>query len=158
MIYRELGSTGQKVSAIGIGGWHLGLKHVDEALAIRMVRTAIDEGINFLGPRDGKDPLHRFHRTQRSTHPSIYARSRRTERLRLRYGPDAAQSFRCALPQLCQIGIAGTGETPHRRPRHEEHGEWDPVQIEYGDADQLSSLCIESADFCRDYRNRQHGN
>src|SRR4030095_13650577 len=48
MIYRTLGSTGQKVSAIGVGGWHLGLKHVDEELAIRIVRSAIDRGINFL--------------------------------------------------------------------------------------------------------------
>jgi aryl-alcohol dehydrogenase-like predicted oxidoreductase len=48
MIYRDLGSTGQKVSAIGVGGWHLGLPHVDENLAIRIVRTAIDGGINFL--------------------------------------------------------------------------------------------------------------
>ena len=48
MIYRELGSTGERVSAIGIGGWHLGVKSVDEALAIRIVRTAIDRGINFL--------------------------------------------------------------------------------------------------------------
>ncbi len=48
MIYRTLGSTGEKVSVIGVGGWHLGLKHVDEKLAIRIVRTAIDEGINFL--------------------------------------------------------------------------------------------------------------
>jgi len=48
MIYRQLGSTGEKVSAIGIGGWHLGLKHVDERLSIRIVRTAIERGINFL--------------------------------------------------------------------------------------------------------------
>jgi aryl-alcohol dehydrogenase-like predicted oxidoreductase len=48
MIYRMLGSTGEKVSAIGVGGWHLGLKHVDEKLAISIVRTAIDRGINFL--------------------------------------------------------------------------------------------------------------
>jgi aryl-alcohol dehydrogenase-like predicted oxidoreductase len=48
MIYRNLGSTGEKVSAIGIGGWHLGMKPVDEQLAIRIVRTAIDDGINFL--------------------------------------------------------------------------------------------------------------
>src|ERR1700674_4034894 len=48
MIYRTLGSTGEKVSAIGVGGWHLGLKQVDEQLAIRIVRTAIDRGINFL--------------------------------------------------------------------------------------------------------------
>jgi aryl-alcohol dehydrogenase-like predicted oxidoreductase len=48
MIYRTLGSTGERVSAIGVGGWHLGLKHVDEQLAIRIVRSAIDRGINFL--------------------------------------------------------------------------------------------------------------
>src|SRR4051812_12368679 len=48
MIYRTLGSTGERVSCIGVGGWHLGLKHVDEALALRIVRTAIDRGINFL--------------------------------------------------------------------------------------------------------------
>src|SRR5438128_10276435 len=48
MIYRSLGSTGEKVSAIGLGGWHLGLKNVDEQLAIRIVRPAIDRGINFL--------------------------------------------------------------------------------------------------------------
>jgi len=48
MIYRTLGSTGEKVSAIGVGGWHLGLSHVDEELAIRIVRSAIEGGINFL--------------------------------------------------------------------------------------------------------------
>jgi aryl-alcohol dehydrogenase-like predicted oxidoreductase len=46
--YRALGSTGEKVSAIGIGGWHLGLAHVAEQLSIRIVRTALDRGINFL--------------------------------------------------------------------------------------------------------------
>src|SRR5205809_7251931 len=48
MIYRTLGSTGERVSAIGVGGWHLGLKTVDEKLAIRIVRESIDRGINFL--------------------------------------------------------------------------------------------------------------
>src|SRR5579871_6294302 len=48
MLYRELGITGERVSAIGLGGWHLGLKHVDESLAIRIVRTAVDRGINFM--------------------------------------------------------------------------------------------------------------
>src|ERR1700716_1532895 len=48
MIYRILGSTGEKVSAIGVGGWHLGLKYVDEQLSIRIVRTGIDRGINFM--------------------------------------------------------------------------------------------------------------
>jgi len=48
MIYRNLGSTGEQVSAIGVGGWHLSLPKVEEELAIRIVRSAIDRGINFL--------------------------------------------------------------------------------------------------------------
>jgi aryl-alcohol dehydrogenase-like predicted oxidoreductase len=48
MIYRILGSTGEQVSAIGVGGWHLSLKHVDEKLSIRIVREAIDRGITFM--------------------------------------------------------------------------------------------------------------
>ena len=46
--YRTLGSTGERVSAIGVGGWHLAHPRVDEALAVRIVRSAIDRGINFL--------------------------------------------------------------------------------------------------------------
>ncbi|MCC7009965.1 MAG: aldo/keto reductase [Acidobacteria bacterium] len=46
--HRILGHTGESVSAIGVGGWHLGLKDVSEALAIRIVRTALDRGVNFL--------------------------------------------------------------------------------------------------------------
>src|ERR671928_828806 len=48
MIYRALGSTGEWVSAIGVGGWHLSLKHVDESLSLRIVREAIDRGVNFM--------------------------------------------------------------------------------------------------------------
>ena len=48
MPYRVLGGTGEKVSAIGIGGWHLALPKVDEKLAFRIVRSAIDRGINFM--------------------------------------------------------------------------------------------------------------
>ena len=46
--YRTLGRTGERVSAIGLGGWHLGLERVDEPLSVRIIRTAIDRGINFL--------------------------------------------------------------------------------------------------------------
>jgi hypothetical protein len=46
--YRTLGRTGERVSAIGLGGWHLGLKHVDEPLSFRIIRHAIDRGVNFL--------------------------------------------------------------------------------------------------------------
>ncbi len=45
--YRRLGRTGELVSAIGIGGYHLG-RQADEQETIRIVRTALDNGINFL--------------------------------------------------------------------------------------------------------------
>jgi aryl-alcohol dehydrogenase-like predicted oxidoreductase len=45
--YRVLGGTGEKVSAIGIGGWHLGLPQVDEQLSHRIVRTAIDNSWDY---------------------------------------------------------------------------------------------------------------
>src|ERR671911_1843699 len=45
---RPLGRTGERVSAIGLGGWHLSLKHVDQPLSIRIVRSAIDRGITFM--------------------------------------------------------------------------------------------------------------
>jgi aryl-alcohol dehydrogenase-like predicted oxidoreductase len=48
MLYRVLSSTGERVSAIGLGGWHLSLPHVDEQLSLRIVRTAIDRGITFM--------------------------------------------------------------------------------------------------------------
>jgi aryl-alcohol dehydrogenase-like predicted oxidoreductase len=48
MPYRSLGSTGEKVSAIGLGGWHLGLNKVSEKLSLQIVRGAVDGGINFL--------------------------------------------------------------------------------------------------------------
>src|ERR1700678_3755453 len=47
MIYRELGRTGERVSAIGIGGYHLG-KQQDPDESIRLTRSAIDHGITFM--------------------------------------------------------------------------------------------------------------
>ena len=47
MIYRTLGATGEKVSAIGMGGFHLSKPKTDEE-AIKLVRTAIDRGITFM--------------------------------------------------------------------------------------------------------------
>ena len=44
---RPFGRTGQRVSCIGLGGWHLGVPESDEA-AVRLVHTAIGSGINFL--------------------------------------------------------------------------------------------------------------
>jgi uncharacterized protein len=45
---RTLGRTGEKVSMVGIGGYHLGRPGVSEEESIRIVRTGLDQGINFL--------------------------------------------------------------------------------------------------------------
>jgi len=45
--YRPLGGTGEKVSLIGLGGYHLARQSTTEE-SIRIIRTGIDEGLNFL--------------------------------------------------------------------------------------------------------------
>jgi len=45
--YRTLGNTGENVSCVGLGGYHLGMQS-DENESIRIIRTGLDEGINFL--------------------------------------------------------------------------------------------------------------
>ncbi|HZQ47909.1 MAG TPA: aldo/keto reductase [Verrucomicrobiae bacterium] len=44
--YRTLGRTGEKVSIVGVGGFHIGKPGEEEA--IKIIRTAIDGGINFM--------------------------------------------------------------------------------------------------------------
>ena len=47
MIYRTLGATGEKVSAIGMGGFHIG-KPETQAESTQLIRTGIDRGITFM--------------------------------------------------------------------------------------------------------------
>jgi aryl-alcohol dehydrogenase-like predicted oxidoreductase len=47
MQYRTLGKTGERVSAIGLGGHHIGRPR-DPNEAIRIIRAAIDRGITFM--------------------------------------------------------------------------------------------------------------
>lgn len=47
MLYRSFGKTGETVSVIGVGGSHIGQVSTEE-LAIRIIRTAIDRGVNFM--------------------------------------------------------------------------------------------------------------
>ncbi len=44
---RELGHTGEKVSMVGLGGYHVGMQS-DEQESIRIIRSALDHGMNFL--------------------------------------------------------------------------------------------------------------
>ena len=45
--YRKLGRTGERVSLVGLGGYHIGMQS-DEQESIKIIRTALDGGINFL--------------------------------------------------------------------------------------------------------------
>jgi uncharacterized protein len=48
MIYRPLGTTGETVSAIGLGGYHIGKESLDATASIALMRRAIDHGITFM--------------------------------------------------------------------------------------------------------------
>ncbi len=43
---RPLGKTGERVSIICLGGWHIGAVK-DESEAIQIMHTALDEGLTF---------------------------------------------------------------------------------------------------------------
>jgi len=48
MEYRTLGRTEERVSVIGLGGWHIGFPSMEEKLSLRIIHSAIDRGITFL--------------------------------------------------------------------------------------------------------------
>ncbi len=48
MLYRRFGRTDEMISAIGLGGFHLGKKAVTDKEAVRLVHEGIDRGINFI--------------------------------------------------------------------------------------------------------------
>ena len=48
MLYRKLGTTGETVSAIGLGGSHIGKPSLSEADSIKLIHEAIDRGITFM--------------------------------------------------------------------------------------------------------------
>jgi aryl-alcohol dehydrogenase-like predicted oxidoreductase len=47
MPMRPLGKTGVQVSILGLGGWHIGIQK-ERAESHRLIRTAMDAGVNFL--------------------------------------------------------------------------------------------------------------
>jgi predicted aldo/keto reductase-like oxidoreductase len=48
MLYRKFGSTGETVSAIGLGGSHIGKPKLNQTAATRLMHQAIDRGITFM--------------------------------------------------------------------------------------------------------------
>jgi predicted aldo/keto reductase-like oxidoreductase len=48
MVYRRLGRTAEKVSLIGLGGYHLGKSSLSDEDSLRIIRSAIDRGITYM--------------------------------------------------------------------------------------------------------------
>ena len=48
MPYRVLGRTGVRVSALGLGGFHIGSPKLSRVEAVRIIREAIDGGLTFM--------------------------------------------------------------------------------------------------------------
>lgn len=46
--YRVLGKTGLEVSILTVGGWTIGIDDLTDKESVKLIRTAIDEGVNFL--------------------------------------------------------------------------------------------------------------
>lgn len=55
MPHRPLGKSGERVSLLTIGGAHIGGNDLTEEESIRIMRTAVDEGVNFF------DNAHAYH-------------------------------------------------------------------------------------------------
>jgi predicted aldo/keto reductase-like oxidoreductase len=48
IFYRTLGRTGERISAIGLGGYHIGQSWLQELESIQLIRQATDRGITFM--------------------------------------------------------------------------------------------------------------
>ena len=48
MLYRPLGRSGETVSAIGMGGFHIGKSKLTDDAAVKLIHQAIDRGITFM--------------------------------------------------------------------------------------------------------------
>src|SRR5262245_32075829 len=48
MLYRALGRTGVKVSAVGLGGSHIGSSDLSSRQAVRIIQAALDNGLTFM--------------------------------------------------------------------------------------------------------------
>lgn len=48
MLYRALGRTGEEVSALGMGGFHIGQPKLSDAESIQLIRQAVDRGLTFM--------------------------------------------------------------------------------------------------------------
>lgn len=80
--HRVLGKTNEKVSIIGMGGWHVG-NIKEERIALRMIDQAYEMGINFFDTafsyNDGNSEI-RYGKALKSKRDKIFLMSKSTQR------------------------------------------------------------------------------
>jgi aryl-alcohol dehydrogenase-like predicted oxidoreductase len=118
---RPFGPHGDRVSILGLGGWHLGVPDTDGD-AVRLVHEAIDAGINFLDnawdyndgvseARMGKAIAHRRDRVFLMTKLCTHGRDARTA---MRQLEDSLRRLRTEYLDLWQIHEVAFDDEPSR--------------------------------------------
>ncbi len=96
MIYRQLGTTGETVSAIGLGGFHLG-HQADPKDSIKIIHTAIDHGITFMDNswdyNDGTSELRMGEALQNGYREKVFLMTKLDGRTATEYNKQLEQSL-----------------------------------------------------------------
>ncbi len=96
MIYRQLGTTGETVSAIGLGGFHLG-HQADPKDSIKIIHTAIDHGITFMDNawdyNDGTSELRMGEALQNGYRDKVFLMTKMDGRTATEYNKQLEQSL-----------------------------------------------------------------
>jgi len=96
MIYRSLGTTGETVSAIGLGGFHIG-HQPDPNDSLKIIHTAIDHGITFLDNcwdyNDGTSELRMGEALQNGYRDKVFLMTKMDGRTLTEYNKQLEQSL-----------------------------------------------------------------
>jgi uncharacterized protein len=96
MIYRPLGTTGEIVSAIGLGGFHIG-HQADPKDSLKIIHTAVDHGITFLDNcwdyNDGTSELRMGEALQNGYRDKVFLMTKMDGRTATEYNKQLEQSL-----------------------------------------------------------------
>jgi aryl-alcohol dehydrogenase-like predicted oxidoreductase len=96
MIYRPLGTTGETVSAIGLGGFHIG-HQPDPKDSLKIIHTAIDHGITFMDNcwdyNDGTSELRMGEALQNGYRDKVFLMTKMDGRTLTEYNKQLEQSL-----------------------------------------------------------------
>ncbi len=97
MIYRDLGTTGEKVSAIGLGGYHIGKESLTSEASVSLMRSAIDRGITFMDNcwdyNDGISEVRMGQALRDGYRPKVFLMTKMDGRTRQEYNKQLEQSL-----------------------------------------------------------------